>query len=236
MPTTASAAEIRADFDAMARLMPERLGPHEAWLLRQLPRRRGTALEIGCGVGTVAQRLARSFDRLDAIDFSPAMIAEAKRRVPLVTPSVSEGPGGAGGAPRQPFRGDRASSVQFVCTDAFDWLRDRADAYDCIVAITMLHHVDLAAALRAMARSLRPGGRLLALDVMHRRRQPIDAIALALSFRFLSWKLRRAFWRHGRNETYLTIGEARGIARDVLPGAQVRAHLMWRYSIVWDKP
>ena len=209
MPTTASPAEIRADFDAMAPLMPERLGPHEAWLLAQLPRGRGSALEIGCGAGTIAQRLATSFDRVTAIDVSPAMIAEAQRRAP---------------------------SIDFVCADMFEFLRDRASAYDCIVTISTLHHVDFGDALRAMARALRPGGRLLALDVMHRRNPLLDAVALALSFRFTSWTLRKAFWRHGRNETYLTIEEARRVAQRELPGADVRAHLMWRYSIVWDKP
>ena len=209
MPTTATPAEIRDDFDAMAPLMPDRLGPHEAWLLAQLPRGRGAALEIGCGAGTVSRRLAQSFDGVTAIDVSPAMIAEAKRRVP---------------------------SIAFVCADLFDWLRDHANTYDCIVTISTLHHVDLADALPAIARSLRPGGRLLALDVMHRHNPLLDAVAFALGFRFTSWKLRQAFRRHGRNETYLTIGEARRVARRELPGAKVDAHLIWRYSIVWDKP
>src|SRR5438067_12390371 len=142
MPTIASPAEIRDDFDAMAPLMPERLGPHEAWLLSRLPRGRGSALEIGCGAGTVARRLAQSFDRVAAIDFSPAMIEEAKRRT--------------------------SSPIDFVCADLFDWLGDHRHAYDCIVTVSTLHHVDLAAALRAMALSLKPGGRLLILDVMSR--------------------------------------------------------------------
>jgi SAM-dependent methyltransferase len=209
MPTTASPVQIRDDFDAMAPLMPERLGPHEAWLLQQLPARRERALEIGCGAGTVAQRLAQSFAHVDAIDFSPAMIQEAKRRAP--------------------------SSIHFACADLFDWLRDHPNTYDCIVTIATLHHVDLGGALRAMASSLKPGGRLLALDVMKRRNVVLNALAFAAGFRPGNWKLRQAFWRHGRNETYLTIDEARRIAEEALLDAQVRAHLLWRYSIVWDK-
>lgn len=208
MPTTASPAEIRAEFDAMAPLMPDRLGPAEEWLLGQLPRGGGTALEVGCGIGTMARRLALSFERVIAIDFSPAMIAEAKRRTP---------------------------SIDFVCADLFDWLRDHPDAYHCIVSVSTLHHVDLGDALRAMARSLKPGGRLLVLDLMHRRNPIVNAAALVAGFRFTGWKLRRAFWRHGRNERYLTIGEAARTAAEALPGARVREHLLWRYSIVWDK-
>jgi len=134
MPTTASPDDIRAEFDAMAPLMPDRIEPPEAWLLAQLPRGGGTALEVGCGIGTMARRLAESFARVVAVDFSPAMIAEAQRRSP---------------------------SIEFVCAEMFDWLRDHRDAYDCIVSVATLHHVDLGDALRAMALSLKPGGRLL---------------------------------------------------------------------------
>ncbi|HKS21926.1 MAG TPA: class I SAM-dependent methyltransferase [Thermoanaerobaculia bacterium] len=208
MPTTASPAEIRAEFDAMAPLMPDRLGPAEEWLLAQLPRGR-TVLDIGCGIGTIARRLASSFAHVVAVDFSPAMIAEAQRR---------------------------SSSIEFVCADLFDWLREHRDAYDCIVSVSTLHHVDLGDALRAMALSLKPGGRLLVLDVLHRTNPIVNAAALVAGFRFTGWKLRRAFWRHGRNERYLTLGEAAHTASAALPGARVREHLLWRYSIVWDRP
>jgi len=50
--------------------------------------------------------------------------------------------------------------------------------------------------------------------------------------RGVTWKLRRAFWRHGRNERYLTLEEVRQAA---LPGSRVGEHLLFRYSIVWDK-
>ena len=212
MPTISSSNEIRSDFDAIATLMPERdrLGPHEAWLLRQLPARRGTALEIGCGVGHVARRLAGAFDHVLAIDLSPGMIDEAKRRT--------------------------SSSIEFVCADMFDWLRSHADTYDCIVTIGTLHHVDLGEALREMALALKPGGRLLVLDLLSRRNPVVNAVAFALGLRLTTpWRLRRAYWRHGRNETYLTIGEVERIAREQLTGAHVRAHLLFRYSIVWDK-
>ena len=209
MPTTASPEEIRAEFDAMAPLMPDRIAPPEAWLLAQLPAGGGTALEVGCGIGTMARRLAASFAHVVAIDFSPAMIAEAQRRSP---------------------------SIEFVCADLFDWLREHRDAYDCIVSVATLHHVDLGDALRAMALSLKPGGRLLVLDVMHRVNPFVNAVAFVAGFRLTSGKLRRAFWRHGRNERYLTIGEAARTASEALPGARVRSHLLWRYSIVWDRP
>src|SRR5437763_9986721 len=162
MPTISSSNEIRSDFDTIATLIPkrDRLGPHEAWLLRQLPTRGGTAIGIGCGVGNVARRLAGVFDDVVAIDLSPGMIDEAKRRT--------------------------ASSIELVCADMFDWLRRHPDTYDCIVTISTLHHVDHGEALRAMARSLKPEGRLLVLDLMNRpgwRHLLVNVVSLALAFR-----------------------------------------------------
>jgi len=37
-----------------------------------------------------------------------------------------------------------------------------------------------------------------------------------------------------RNACFL-LSQVRKICEDVLPGAQVRKHLLWRYSIVWKK-
>lgn len=39
----------------------------------------GTALDFGCGVGRVALPLSRHFARVDALDVSPSMLAEAQR-------------------------------------------------------------------------------------------------------------------------------------------------------------
>ncbi len=215
MVTTASAQQIRDDFDAIAAVTPRRelLGPHEEWLLTNLPPARGTVLEIGCGVGTLARRLAREFERVVAIDFSEGMIREARRRT----------------------AGDE---VEYVCADLFEWLREHPEAYDCIVSVSTLHHVDLAPAVEQMVRALKPGGRLLILDLLDRKGVLVNAAAfIAARLRDLvthriAWKLRRAYWRHGRNERYLTLDEVR---RAVPPGAHVRAHLLWRYSVIWDK-
>jgi hypothetical protein len=53
---------------------------------------------------------------------------------------------------------------------------------------------------------------------------------------WMSRELKAAWEEHGRNERYLTIEEARRIAAEHLPGASVREHLLWRYSIVFRQP
>jgi SAM-dependent methyltransferase len=215
MPTTAAPHQIREDFDAIAAVTPrtEHLGPYEEWLLTNLPPTRGTVLEVGCGVGRLARRLAGEFERVVAIDFSEGMISEAKRRT-------------ADGA------------VDYVCADLFEWLKEHPDWYDCIVSVGTLHHVDLGRALEQMARALKAGGRLIVLDLLERKGFVINAFAWVVARlrdvleRRIAWKLRRAFWRHGRHERYLTLEEVR---EAVLPGSRVRERLLFRYSIVWDK-
>jgi 2-polyprenyl-3-methyl-5-hydroxy-6-metoxy-1,4-benzoquinol methylase len=206
---------VARDFDRIAALTPpeDLLGPHEEWLLAQLPARRGTALEIGCGAGAMSRRLAQSFERVTAIDLSPGMIEKARRMSP--------------------------PSIEYHCTSMEEWLA-RGETYDCIVSVATLHHQPLEPTLRAMADALRPGGRLLVLDILDRGgvlAVPVNAVAWLVSrwrYGFMPRALAEAWREHGRNERYLTIREARDLTR-ILPGASVREHLLWRYSLVWDK-
>jgi hypothetical protein len=48
-------------------------------------------------------------------------------------------------------------------------------------------------------------------------------------------QVRQAWVEHGRNDTYPTLAEVRQVCGRVLPGAEVRKHLLWRYSIIWRK-
>jgi 2-polyprenyl-3-methyl-5-hydroxy-6-metoxy-1,4-benzoquinol methylase len=225
MPTAASADQIRSDFDTIAALMParDRLGPHDRWLLKHIPTRRGIALEIGCGVGHLARWLVADFDSVVAIDFSEGMIAEARRR-------TGEG-----------------AAIEYWCADMFAWLPRFPDHYDCIVTVGTLHHVDLRSALREMALALKPGGTLLVSDLLDRsgwRNLLLNVVAHAVArareaFVFggmMPWRLRTAYWRHGRDERYLTLEEVERAAGQELPGAHVRGHLLWRYTIFWQKP
>ena len=50
-----------------------------------------------------------------------------------------------------------------------------------------------------------------------------------------SRKVRDAWARHGLNDSYLTLGQVHDVCNSLLPGAEVRRHLFWRYSVVWKK-
>lgn len=47
---------------------------------------------------------------------------------------------------------------------------------------------------------------------------------------------RDAWNAHAQHNLYLTMAEVRDLCACVLPGAKIKKHLMWRYSIVWEKP
>src|SRR5699024_6624676 len=94
----------------------------------------GAALEVGCGDGLLARRLAERAAEVTAIDADAAMIALARERSP-------------------------GARVRFVHAD-FLACPVEAASFDFACANTALHHMDFAAALSAMARALRPGGRL----------------------------------------------------------------------------
>jgi hypothetical protein len=62
-------------------------------------------------------------------------------------------------------------------------------------------------------------------------------LRLAKAGRLRSPKAVRQAWAaHGQHDSYLTLPQVRQACASVLPGAQVKKHLLWRYSIVWTKP
>jgi 2-polyprenyl-3-methyl-5-hydroxy-6-metoxy-1,4-benzoquinol methylase len=206
-----SAAELRADFDRIALASdPDALGPHEAALLARLPGG-GRALDAGCGTGAVARRLAARYEHVDAVDLSPEMIRIARAS-------------------------SAHSNIDYYLADLRDWL-PREPRYDCITSMAVLHHFDARAIVPRLAAALRPGGTLLVVDVTHRPglfNLPVNAAAWLLQrFRRTSRELRAAFHAHGSGETYLTPRQARALYAELLPGAIVRAHFFWRYSVWW---
>ncbi|MCU1381894.1 MAG: class SAM-dependent methyltransferase [Acidobacteria bacterium] len=102
-------------------------------------------LDLGCGPGTDATTMAIAGYRVTAIDWSPAMVDEARRRV------VDAGV-------------ESSVDVQHVGIHEVDRLEDAAARFDAAYAnFGPLNCVaDLAAAAPRLAATLRPGGLLIA--------------------------------------------------------------------------
>jgi SAM-dependent methyltransferase len=101
-------------------------------------------LEIGCGTGTTALRLAHASRRYLATDVSPGMIAIARERQAAAA-----------------RRGPPLPQLQFARADA-ERLDHAREGFDVVLALNLLHLVeDLDQAVAQAARALRPGGRLI---------------------------------------------------------------------------
>lgn len=96
-------------------------------------------LELGCGTGSTALRLAPHTGHLLATDFSPDMLAIARER----------------------WQAQPVPQLVFALADADD--PDLGQArYDRVLAFNLLHlTADLDAALASIVRALRPGGLLI---------------------------------------------------------------------------
>jgi 2-polyprenyl-3-methyl-5-hydroxy-6-metoxy-1,4-benzoquinol methylase len=195
-------------------------------LLRQLPRPCRRALDVGCGAGAFAARLAQRSERVDALDRSAEMIEEAKRRTP--------------------------GNVNCVLADV---LADPlpGEDYDAIFSISALHHLPLPEVLPVLAAALRPGGVLAAIALPRldlRRELPAEIAAIAghrlLGATFLARRLLGSTSGFAKDSAHaimpvvmdppLTTREVARQAAAVLPGVRVRRLVFWRYLLTWQKP
>jgi 2-polyprenyl-3-methyl-5-hydroxy-6-metoxy-1,4-benzoquinol methylase len=109
------------------------------YLLRQFPSRIDRALDVGCGLGFFALKLAGRSEFVDALDLDTEILEEASRQ-------------------------HNASNISYQHADFLE--ADLPEnSYDAIVSIATLHHMDLEAALNKITVLLRPSGKLLVLGL-----------------------------------------------------------------------
>lgn len=106
----------------------------------------GAGLDVGCGTGVLAQRLASAGFEMSGLDPSEGMLEVLARRAPDV-------------------RAVRASGTEIPFEDA---------SFDLVTSVATLHHIAAPAAiattLAELVRVLRPGGRIVVWD--HNPRNP----------------------------------------------------------------
>ncbi|MBX2877781.1 MAG: class I SAM-dependent methyltransferase [Saprospiraceae bacterium] len=222
----ASPERIAIEFDQIATL-PERNWNHNihyhAWLLAELPASCKRVLEIGCGKGRLSLELAKQAEAVTGIDLSNEMLKIARSR------------------------SQRVNNIRFEQTDYLQ--KDYPPAYfDAIVSVATLHHMDLPAALKRVKSDLKPGGKFLVIDLYEEKGWIDSVYGLASTpihhlYKWLKNGTSRStprenkLWNeHGSGDEYLPFEEIKSIAHQYLPGAIVKRKLLWRYSLVWEKP
>ena len=173
------------------------------------------ALDVGCGDGLLAARLAARCVTVIGIDSDAPMIVKARDRA----------------------RAMDAANVTFIEAD-FMAVGLRPHSLDFACANTALHHMDFGAALAKMALLLRPGGRLAVIGLADEG-SPADWLIGAAGIPAnLYYRRTRGEGNPGApiKDPGMTWAQARNAARRALPGVRYRRHLLWRYSLVWTKP
>jgi len=188
-------------------------------MLQQVPAGASRALDVGCGTGRFARRLARAGLHVDAIDVDPSAIAFAQA-------AGSPGPG----------------TITYRCTDVID-LELPAARYDVVTCIAALHHLPFDTVTR-LAAALRPGGVLLVLGLA-RARSPVPLLVWGVVAPPVNLLPRAAVALGERcnggpdptppvrmRDPEMSVSQVRREGNALLPGATVRTLLFWRYLLV----
>jgi SAM-dependent methyltransferase len=191
-------------------------------LLRQLPPGCRTALDVGCGTGRFARRLAQRGIEVDAVDRSAEVLAAARA------------------APAPP-----AGRVRYLLADVTRMALP-AGRYDCVACLASLHHLPFAT-VAALREALAPGGVLVVLGCYRQRSAADVAVALAAAPLNLAARLAVAAAERARDAApgpprppimpaAMTLRQVREQAARLLPGCTVRRLLLWRYLLVFRRP
>ncbi|CAG7646678.1 class I SAM-dependent methyltransferase [Actinacidiphila bryophytorum] len=191
-------------------------------LLRQLPRGARTALDVGCGTGRFARRMALRGLEVDAVDRSAEVVAIAR--------AVS---------------GDGSGSPRFRQADLAETGLPRGH-YDAITCLASLHHMPFGT-LAALRDALAPGG-VLAVLGCYAEQGAADllwstaAVPVNAGAR-LAVAAKEAVGRSGAGgpestkppvqQPSMTLAQIRRESAELLPGRTVRRLLFWRYLLVF---
>ena len=189
---------------------------YHSYLLRQIPRKVYRTLDVGCGLGLFTWKLAERSEVVDALDVDSAILTEASNR--NTAPNISY------------------LHADFLAADLPE------AAYDVIVSIASLHHMDLEAALKKMKRLLCSSGKLLVLG-LYQEMTLVDyaysAISVPLNLMYLKWyRVSTAIPTTvaPTRPAQLSLKQIEAVATTSIPGFSLQRHLFWRYSLMWQKP
>jgi 2-polyprenyl-3-methyl-5-hydroxy-6-metoxy-1,4-benzoquinol methylase len=186
---------------------------YHPWLISMAAQHRGDVLDVGCGDGLLAQRLAPVSRSVTGIDPDPAAVQRAGERL------------------------QRLENVDVSCED-FDAYEPGGRRFDLIAFIASLHHMDLRASLLKARDLLTPTGEIAVVGVAANktvRDWVWDVLRLPAA--------RAGSWMHSETRDIGLVvadpcegfDDIRRTAEQLLPGASLRRGLYYRYLLRWAR-
>lgn len=172
-----------------------------------------SVLDVGCGDGFLAARLALRVPQVTAIDVDAPVLGRARARFP-------------------------DAEVTWCHGDVLTYPL-APESFDAVVSNAALHHLaDARAGLRRLGELVRPGGTLAVVGFARAswRDWPWAATAFAL-YRIIVRV--HGEWKHTAPIVWpppYTFRQVRLAAQEVLPGARIRRLLLGRYLMTWHSP
>jgi len=186
---------------------------YHPFILHCVPAACGRALDVGCGTGLLARKLAECCGEVVAIDIDRDTLIRAR----------------AANTPRPNLNFEEADVMAGPFPD---------NSFDLITAVATLHHLPLVPALTRLRDLLKPSG-VLAIIGLHRMHGPEDyawAAAALPASRILRCLHTYADVGAPLREPKETLREIRAASAAILPGSHCRRRLFFRYSLTWQKP
>jgi ubiquinone/menaquinone biosynthesis C-methylase UbiE len=194
---------------------------------KNMPRKRGSVLDVGCGTGDILRQLSKHFEQSFGIDPLKKFVTIAKQRAIDATIQI-------GDAEDLPFE---------------------SESMDYIISHVVFQHVDREIAIREAVRVLRPGGRLIISEVLSNsgsRQQSTFAFYRRMLFNYYL-VTRHGIKRAKKAKAYQTspawkeltsihqsrrfdLTQLRDFYSKTLPGAKFKSLDSKIVAIIWDKP
>jgi SAM-dependent methyltransferase len=186
---------------------------YHPWLVEIATRLHGDVLDVGCGDGLLAQRLAPLSRSVTGIDPDSAAVQRAT---------------------------DRLASHDHVdvSQESFDTYHPGARRFDLITFVASLHHMDLRSSLLKARELVTPTGEIAVVGLSANKtlRDWVWGAVCVPPARIGSW-----LNSEKRNIGVVVtdpregLDDIRSTADEVLPGASVRRALYYRYLLRWAK-
>lgn len=183
---------------------------YHPWILQNS---QGRVLDIGCGDGTLVEKLAAQCEYVVGIEPDCATFLQAKKRL------------------------ENAENVQLLRTTFEDYAQTvSAGEFETIIFVASIHHMDFRQALENAKHQLCPGGIILIVG-LSANKTIFDWIISSLKFpivKILDWKHRLSDSPSVPVvEPTLNLAEIREIVSEELPGATIRHGVLYRYLLSW---